>query len=67
MIRTKASDDFGHRPVEVGGTWPNRAIVCARCQTRAPKLGPCRAHQLYVRWPCTSAVVLGLAPRLLPV
>lgn len=52
---------FGHEPVEVGGEWPNRATVCARCRT--DWFGGNGRYKRYVPWPCGSAVILGLAPR----
>ncbi|MFB6955506.1 hypothetical protein ACFCYB_00360 [Streptomyces sp. NPDC056309] len=63
--------DFGHKPV-TGIAPEGRALtsVCARCRTRqvycwlnewgAPHRG---VRTVSVRWPCTSAIVLGLAPR----
>lgn len=63
--------DFGHRPITgsalgVRGTFQ----VCARCHVRQ---GHCwldewetphySAYYVSVRWPCTSAIVLGLAER----
>jgi hypothetical protein len=52
--------DFGHRPVVrfVDGRALNR--VCARCITNTP------TGVWGVRWPCTSAVVLGLISRPQP-
>lgn len=52
-----ATEDFGHRPIVsfVDGRALNR--VCARCTTNTPT-GVWR-----VRWPCTSAIVLGLVDR----
>ncbi|MFJ4926882.1 hypothetical protein [Streptomyces sp. NPDC088736] len=54
-------EDFGHRPVI--GFVDGRALnlVCARCT--AIKRGPGIWWHASVRWPCTSAVVLGLVPR----
>lgn len=56
-------EDFGHRPVI--GSVDGRSLtqVCARCTT--VKRGPGIWWLADVRWPCTSAVVLGLAPRSL--
>ncbi|WTC56872.1 hypothetical protein OH715_17000 [Streptomyces cellulosae] len=53
----QAPEDFGHRPVVsfTDGRALNR--VCARCTTNTP------TGVWGVRWPCTSAIVLGLAPR----
>jgi hypothetical protein len=46
---------FGHQPVtETGYYGPE--VVCARCNMA-------RLPMLSAPWPCTSAVVLGLAPR----
>ncbi|MEU1327209.1 hypothetical protein [Streptomyces microflavus] len=55
-------ETFGHEPIEVGGDWPNRAVVCARCRWNYPRMGSRPAHRRYAPWPCTSAIVLGLAP-----
>ncbi|KUN37747.1 hypothetical protein AQJ30_15805 [Streptomyces longwoodensis] len=53
----RRSEDFGHRPMVsfTDGRALNR--VCARCtiSTLTGEWG--------VRWPCTSAVVLGLVRR----
>lgn len=57
--RGNSEDDYGHQPVEVGGI-NGRARVCARCR-QADVYG--YAREDYVRWPCTSAIVLGLVPR----
>lgn len=49
-----STDTFGHEPYGYDG-----AFICARCSVR---------HTSYleaVAWPCTSAIVLGLAPRTL--
>ncbi|MEU5476703.1 hypothetical protein [Streptomyces mirabilis] len=57
---------FGHRPVI--GFIDGRALtrVCARCHTLRPN-GPrfFGTAKEPVRWPCTSAHVLGLVPRAL--
>ncbi|MFF1284379.1 hypothetical protein ACFVY4_27005 [Streptomyces sp. NPDC058299] len=49
--------DFGHRPIVsfIDGRALNR--VCARCTTNTP------TGVWGVRWPCTSAIVLGLVDR----
>lgn len=58
---------FGHKPV-IGFT-DGRGLgqVCARCFTINP-LGPRHfgTRKECVRWPCTSAIVLGLTPRTTP-
>ncbi|MEU8902132.1 hypothetical protein [Streptomyces mirabilis] len=53
LYRGNCEDDFGHEPF----LWPGlpdaaNGYACARCWTGEP-----------VAWPCTSAIVLGLAPR----
>lgn len=52
-----SAEDFGHRPIVsfIDGRALNR--VCARCTTNTP------TGVWGVRWPCMSAVVLGLVPR----
>lgn len=60
------TETFGHMPI----TWGSR-VICARCQNAqpltaddidgAPDDGPLPDRA--VEWPCTSAIVLGLAPR----
>lgn len=55
-----SKDDFGHEPMDVVTNGKLRAVVCARCQ-QWDIYGYSR--EASVRWPCTSAVVLGLAPR----
>lgn len=63
------SQHFGHQPIDSFG-----AVVCARCETSERlysldefgndhSIGP---FPTPVRWPCTSAVVLGLVPRPCP-
>lgn len=58
-------ETYGHEPVHM---WPD-GIVCARCYTRTwhsayaepEDTEPERWDEIHnVRWPCTSAVVLGL-------
>ncbi|MFF0790398.1 hypothetical protein [Streptomyces spiralis] len=55
------AEDFGHRPVIgfVDGRALNR--VCARCAVI--KHAPGIWWHTSVRWPCTSAIVLGLVDR----
>lgn len=54
--RTPAEDDYGHEPVTGFVDPRGRGLgqVCARCRGTGVA---------GVRWPCASAVVLGLAPR----
>lgn len=58
------TETFGHRPAL--GFIDGRALgnVCERCSTRLPNppryFGPTRQA---VRWPCTTALILGLADR----
>jgi hypothetical protein len=61
-----AAETFGHRPVL--GFVDGRALntVCARCQTTVTHYDEAYRPSRWtrpVRWPCTSALVLGLAPR----
>ena len=58
-------EDFGHEPFEYDGV-----PICARCYTNVVRISVDafeNAHRHVVRWPvlwpCTSAIVLGLAPR----
>lgn len=60
------SETFGHEPI----TREGGRVLCARCVTHVRRFrwdvdGEIftGASFLPVRWPCTSAVVLGLAPR----
>jgi hypothetical protein len=59
-----STEDYGHRPAI--GLVDGRALgqTCHRCFTVDPN-GPryFGSRQRSVRWPCTSAIVLGLAPR----
>lgn len=60
-----STEDFGHRPFEYDGV-----PICTRCYTTEARCSidafevPRQATvRLPVLWPCTSAIVLGLAPR----
>lgn len=55
-----SADDFGHEPMNVITNGKLRAVVCARCQ-QWDIYGYSR--EASVRWPCTSAIVLGLVQR----
>lgn len=50
--RSSSEDDFGHEPFEYDGV-----DICQRCYTERSGLRDT------VLWPCTTAVILGLAPR----
>jgi hypothetical protein len=52
LYRGNCEDDFGHEPFEYDGV-----PICARCYIQH------RGWREAIAWPCTSAVVLGLAPR----
>ncbi len=57
-----AASSFGHEPV----TNPHFGPVCARCLTGVTHYDEAYRPSRWVKptlWPCTSAVVLGLAPR----
>ncbi|MDH6610245.1 hypothetical protein M2164_005880 [Streptomyces sp. SAI-208] len=54
------SEHFGHEPMNVITNGKLRAVVCARCQ-QLDIYGYSR--EASVRWPCTSAIVLGLVDR----
>lgn len=54
---SSSEDDFGHQPVEVWGE-----PCCTRCSDHGiDEYGDPWLHPTI--WPCTSAIVLGLAPR----
>lgn len=57
------ADDFGHRPVEEGADFPTPRVVCLWCTvwTSWPDVDLKVGRR--VAWPCTSARILGLAPR----
>lgn len=63
-LQLPSGDDFGHRPFDEYEASPVRAshIVCKRCIVWFPFT---ETHLMGKRvpWPCTSAVVLGLANR----
>lgn len=58
---------FGHEPMDVITNGKHRAVICARCQTVRNERSPDGRWRVVnvseVPWPCTSAIVLGLAPR----
>jgi hypothetical protein len=60
LPQPNSGQTFGHKAIEVGGEWPHRRQVCARCTVTWPDRNG--HHQRYVGWPCASAVVLGLVP-----
>ncbi len=45
-------EDFGHSPLMYDG-----AMICGKCYT----VSRAKRHPVY--WPCTSAIIFGLAPR----
>ncbi|MFD9256970.1 hypothetical protein [Streptomyces sp. NPDC059538] len=54
-------DDFGHEPFEYDGV-----TICRRCYETATHYDEAYRPRHYIRavpWPCTTAVILGLAPR----
>lgn len=63
--RSGSEDDFGH--------WPTRGIsldslaadVCQRCTEPGVLFsrGNDDSSPVYIAWPCTSAIILGLVPR----
>lgn len=64
LARSSSEDDFGH--------WPTRGIslgyladtVCQRCTESGVWYGDADdLRPVHIAWPCTSAIVLGLAPR----
>lgn len=64
------SETFGHEPTIQIMDGRGLGKACARCRTRTKPTyfeveGQAYAIRgvLPVRWPCTSAIVLGLAPR----
>lgn len=65
LYRGHCENDFGHEPFEYDGV-----PICIRCYTRILHItfdATSIVHRRYVRqpvlWPCTSAVILGLAER----
>lgn len=57
-------DTHGHEPVDEYADRPGiTRIVCARCITWTPMPSVGLQCGRRVDWPCTSAIVLGLAPR----
>lgn len=59
-----AGETYGHEPVTETDVWGTPVPVCARCAWLTPRWLPrSRRHTVPVPWPCTSALVLGLAPR----
>jgi hypothetical protein len=59
-------ETFGHEPVT--GITDGRALnrICARCRTTTTHYDEAYQPSHWtrpVRWPCTTAVILGLAPR----
>jgi hypothetical protein len=66
--RLATVETFGHQPFEYDGV-----PICARCYTTESRCSidafevPRRSVvRMTVPWPCTSAIVLGLAPRPAP-
>ena len=54
------TENFGHEPMDVITNGKLRAVACARCR-QWDIYGYSR--EASVRWPCTSAIVLGLVAR----
>lgn len=64
LYRGNCEDDFGH--------WPTRGIsldsladtICQRCTESGVWYGDANdLRPVHIAWPCTSAIILGLAPR----
>ncbi|MDX3714390.1 hypothetical protein PV733_36795 [Streptomyces europaeiscabiei] len=68
--RSNSEHDYGHEPMDVITNGKHTAVICARCQTSRTVWWPngrCYVDDVRpVPWPCTSAIVLGLAPRPAP-
>lgn len=61
---TQQPDTFGHEPTIGTSLFGLAETVCARCTERGVWYGTAtELRPVYIMWPCTSAVVLGLAPR----
>jgi hypothetical protein len=62
-----SEDDFGHEPMNVYTNGKLRVVVCARCRIVRTIWWPggrCHVADISdVKWPCTSAIILGLVPR----
>ncbi|MFJ3089087.1 hypothetical protein [Streptomyces sp. NPDC086838] len=57
-------DDFGHEPTCGISLFGLAETVCARCTERGVWYGDANElRPVHILWPCTSATVLGLAPR----
>lgn len=69
IYRASSEDDFGHEPYdEYEGTRPGFSgvsrIVCRRCTAPWVPLGIDGIRLSHrIKWPCTSALILGLVPR----
>lgn len=67
QILPPSTETFGHVPVDEYAGTPEGArgvsrIVCARCTVWTPLVGGLEIGSR-VSWPCTSALILGIAPR----
>ena len=67
---SNSEHDYGHEPMDVITNGKHTAVICARCQISRNVWWPNgRCYVADVRavpWPCTSAIILGLAPRPAP-
>jgi len=59
-----SNDDFGHWPTKGISLFGLSEDVCQRCTERGVWYGDAdNLRDVHTPWPCTSAIVLGLAPR----
>ncbi|MEW2070054.1 hypothetical protein, partial [Streptomyces sp. NPDC007346] len=63
-VTTPATETFGHEPTCGISLFGLAETVCARCTERGVWYGDANElRPVHILWPCTSAIVLGLAPR----
>ncbi|MFE7535242.1 hypothetical protein ACFU67_13330 [Streptomyces rhizosphaericola] len=59
-----AAETFGHEPIKGLSLNALDDTICGRCTERGVFWGNAtEIRPVGVTWPCTSAIVLGLAPR----
>lgn len=59
-----SQDDFGHSPTKGLSLFGLSETVCQRCTEWGVWYGNADdLRDVHIPWPCTSAIVLGLAPR----
>lgn len=61
-----SENDYGHQPVPIVTNGRLRTVECYRCATTVTHYDEAYRPSRWtkpVTWPCTTAVVLGLAPR----